>query len=121
MLYHYDRYPQSLIGPMEIVWQPLDQTSVEKMIWIRLHPSIFQEAWSAIRSALLTSSNEGDPPISWDDGESSVRMRDLRGDVDTFEIMGPLAGNVLRRVLRLCKDEISEKSKVGYTISRGIS
>lgn len=115
MLYSYDLYPHGLIGPVEILWQPDEEMNGDRTLWIRIHPSIFQECWDALKSVLKRCSTV--PP---DDAgpsnqlalESAIHMRDLRGEVDAFEIMGPLAGRVLRRVLRVCKDEEHCKHQV---------
>jgi ribonuclease P/MRP protein subunit POP1 len=52
-------------------------------IWIRIHPSIFEEAFAAIRSVGV--------------------VRDLRGELDSFELVGPMSADVLSRVLRPVK------------------
>lgn len=46
----------------------------------------------------------------------ALQLRDLRGELESFEIMGPKSGEVLRRVLRLCKSEKGVKSKVSQII-----
>lgn len=79
LLYHPDTYPLGLIGPAEVIWHG------EKM-WIRVHPSIFDEAYTALK-------REG--------------IRDLRGEIDSFELMGPTAGEVLQRVFRAYRGSIS--------------
>lgn len=45
-----------------------------------------------------------------------VQLKDLRGEIDSFEIMGPKAARVLRRILRLVKSENKEKTQVGHMI-----
>lgn len=80
MLYHLDSYPLGMIGPAEII-------RGEK-IWIRIHSSIFDEAYKAIRLACGI-------------------VRDLRGELDSFELVGPMSGDVLSRVLRPIKGDVS--------------
>lgn len=80
MLYRPDSYPLGLIGPAEII-------RGEK-IWIRIHPSIFDEASAAIKAAVGV-------------------VRDLRGELDNFELVGPMSEEVLSRVLRPIKGDVS--------------
>lgn len=39
-------------------------------------------------------------------------MRDLRGELDSFELTGPQAGDILKRVLRVCRSEDEGKKQV---------
>lgn len=41
-----------------------------------------------------------------------VQLRDLHGEIDSFEILGPKAARILRRILRLVKSETKEKTQV---------
>ncbi len=118
-LYHYDQFPNGLIGSVEIIWQSEGSIN-DRKLWFRLHPSIFQEAWDALKAVikrlLLFATNEAGRSAQLDYGDA-LHMRDLRGEVNAFEIMGPLAGNVVRRVLRICKDEVDAKQRVrSYTL-----
>lgn len=79
-MYYPDSYPFGLIGPAEVI-------RGEK-IWIRIHPSIFDEAFAAVRAAVGI-------------------VRDLRGELDSFELVGPMSGDILSRVLRPVKGEVS--------------
>ena len=115
MLYSCDMYPRGLVGPVEILWQPDEGMNGERTLWIRIHPSIFQESWDTLKSVfkLLSLVSPDDAGPSNEVAlESTIRMRDLRGEVDAFEIMGPLAGSVLRRVFRVCKNEEQSKHQV---------
>jgi len=116
MLYHREGFPPRLIGPVEILWEPHTGHN-ERRIWLRLHPSIFEEAWDALKAAstIISSATSNEASSSCHDQPdmvSAFQMRDLREDIDAFEILGPKAGLVLRRVLRLCRDEVPGKAQV---------
>jgi ribonuclease P/MRP protein subunit POP1 len=95
------------------------QSDPVRSVWIRLHPSIFSEVWDALKLATrfqLDASEQPSGPSSAVSGPGpfgDLQIRDLRGELDGFEITGPLAGKALRRVLRLCRSESGVKSKVG--------
>ena len=61
------------------------------MLWIRLHPTIFQETWDVLQD--LIGSN------------STVEMKDLRDQLGCFELVGPQSGRILRRIIRVCKED----------------
>lgn len=126
-LHATDQYPLGLIGPAEILWQPAtsqqpatgNETTIgnDRRSWIRLHPSIFQDVWRALQVAAQPSTeaengvNEAGPSQSLRNQLAApLQIRDLRGEIDAFEIMGPLAGPVLSTILRLCRgSDIEEK------------
>lgn len=99
--YHYGTFPLGMIGPMEIVWQPVEADDVTRRLWARLHPSIFDEVWETMTTAI--SANE--------DELGSILLQDLRDSVESFEITGPLAGQILSRSLRVCNSEPSDKKR----------
>jgi ribonuclease P/MRP protein subunit POP1 len=122
LIYHPDRFPEGLIGEAEILWRSSESETVSRRtLWLRLHPSIFQETWEAleldIKSRLAAIAQAGSSTSS---RMVNLQIRDLRGEVDGFEITGPMAGQVLRRVLRLCKSEASEKHMVKHIHPRWI-
>ncbi|EIW65998.1 hypothetical protein TREMEDRAFT_70391 [Tremella mesenterica DSM 1558] len=120
--YHPDTFPEGLIGPVGMVWAPalsrqsqLEETlsgnkgsidgrtgpankEDDKRLWIRAHPAIFDQLWGALRVACEKS-------------RAKVTLSDKRGEVGAFEIMGPLAGQVLTRVLSACKTNSGEKKQ----------
>ncbi len=49
--------------------------------------------------------------------QPTLRIEDLRGEINSFEIMGPKAGLVLQGVTSLCKSENGSKRKVGYDLT----
>lgn len=104
------------IGPAEIIWQPSQEGAKERTLWIRLHPAIFQEVWDVFKEAISKSSVSDDFGAGPSDtgylDNSGIQIRDLRAEIDGFEIMGPTAAKILRRVLRLCKGESGVKTQV---------
>jgi ribonuclease P/MRP protein subunit POP1 len=101
LLYHPDSFPLELIGPVEILWCP-DGGKV----WVRLHPSIFEETFDALKLATSTLS-----------AGQMVHVRDLREDLGSFDFVGPLSGRLIRRVLRVCRNESSLKKRVSTRVS----
>ena len=81
-LYHPSQYPQGLIGPVDILWH-----NEAQRIWLRLHPSIFQETWETIADCKT----------------ANVSMLDVRDELAAFELVGPESGRLLRRTLKVCK------------------
>lgn len=115
-MYQPESFPRGLIGPAEILWQPLTQDknphNDARRIWIRVHPSIFDQVFSTLKAVsgnILAEENLSKRV-------QALQLRDLRGELESFEIMGPKSGEVLRRVLRLCKSEKGVKSKVSQII-----
>lgn len=110
-VFHPASFPQGLIGPVDILWQPrLLDDSTTRRLWIRVHPSIFDDTIKAVRQAVSV------PPAAIgvagpSTPSSHVHVRDLRDDLETFEIMGSLAGQAISRVLRLCPLESAQKRK----------
>ncbi|WVW84177.1 hypothetical protein I302_106207 [Kwoniella bestiolae CBS 10118] len=104
MLYHYDSFPTSLIGQAEVIWQTPSESEM-KRVWLRLHPSIFNETWNALKMATSQLQQSESSSIR------TLQIRDLRGDINSIDLIGPKAGKVLRRILRLCKDEKGVKNK----------
>jgi ribonuclease P/MRP protein subunit POP1 len=122
VLYRYKQWPFAMIGPVEILWQPTPTptrstmgTEPMKKVWIRFHPGMFEEAWESIRtgvqgwyqqgtSSYLPESGSGSGPEG-NEGKRGIRMKDLRGELCVFELMGPRSVLVLKGVLGLVKDQ----------------
>ncbi|OXG28540.1 ribonuclease P/MRP protein subunit POP1 [Cryptococcus neoformans Bt120] len=111
LVYQPESFPRGLIGPAEILWQPLTQDKSPhndaRRIWIRVHPSIFDQVFSTLKA--VSGNTLAEENLS--KRVQALQLRDLRGELESFEIMGPKSGEVLRRVLRLCKSEKGVKSK----------
>lgn len=99
--YHLGTFPLGLIGPLEILWQPAKANDDTRTVWARVHPSIFDEVWETMTTAITDNSNEF----------GALLVHDLRDSLESFEITGPLAGQILSRSLRVCNSEPSEKKR----------
>jgi ribonuclease P/MRP protein subunit POP1 len=111
-MFKYGCMPHNLFGPVQILWKPQSEEEGDKTIWLRIHPSIFADVFANIASTLLL------PEFQQHASSSSVpnpvlQLRDLRTEINSFEITGPRAGRVLKRILRLCKTEGKDKRDVG--------
>jgi ribonuclease P/MRP protein subunit POP1 len=111
-LYHSGTWPRGMIGHVELLWQPTSEapttstSGLRRTVWLRLHPAIFEEAYSAVKASIANH------VLQRATAEDIVQMRDLRGEINAFEIMGPNAARVLRGVLTLCKVEKGVKRQV---------
>lgn len=103
-LYRPDTFPLGLIGPVEILWDPSTETAAR--VWIRLHPSIVEETFDALKDA--TSKYAGSSTAS------PLLIRDLSEDLGTFQIVGPRAGRLIRRIFKVCRDESAQKKRVSH-------
>lgn len=106
VFYHTDAYPLHMIGPGEVLWQATEQTIVK--VWLRLHPSIHDAVWSELKLAVVR-----------DGTVEALQVRDLRGELDSFELTGPRSGQVLARVLRVVRSENAETKQVRLRALRG--
>ncbi|KAF8340372.1 uncharacterized protein EI90DRAFT_2906355 [Cantharellus anzutake] len=125
-LYHFSEYPLHLIGPATIMWKPLPDSdgtlefsrepcstetphlpaNPSRIVWVRFHPALFDDVRQALKAgaaAALDSSMERSEHHS----ETHLDIIDLRGSLNAFEIMGPRTGEILRRVLRIVRNEKS--------------
>ncbi|KAH8824939.1 POP1-domain-containing protein [Flagelloscypha sp. PMI_526] len=110
-LYDHGHYPFNLLGPVSLLWRPHVEETSEKTagtstssapnstIWIRLHPSIFSLALRALKTgatqalhAASRASNEA-PTVE-------VEFTNLSNGLNTYEIMGPKANQVLKGALK---------------------
>jgi hypothetical protein len=73
-----------------------------RKVWIRVHPSIFDDVLSAIQTA-------GNRAAGSSKDQASLEIRNIRDELECFELMGPLAGKVIQRVLRVSDGESQKK------------
>lgn len=90
-----------------MLWKPSATSQAEQATaWVRVHPSIFQEAWKAL------ASQSGD----------DVRMRDLRSELESFELIGPSSGSAILRSLPFSPSEPVENSQsISSVLSRDVA
>jgi ribonuclease P/MRP protein subunit POP1 len=105
MLHHYKQWPLGMIGPAEILWQSSSIPTARKQVWVRFHPAMFPEAWEAIRSSVSGWYEQGSSTTQGKGEPGTIVMKDLRGDICAFELMGPRSASVLRGVMGLVKDQ----------------
>lgn len=105
MLHHHKQWPLGMIGPAEVLWQPSTPTAATKKVWIRFHPAMFPEAWEAIRCSVSGWYEQGSSSGTNRGEQGTIVMKDLRGDICAFELMGPRSASVLRGVMGLVKDQ----------------
>lgn len=91
--YQPGAFPLGMIGPVEVLWQRKGVSDTSRRLWLRSHPSIFDNVLQAVEGAAQTISS------------SRVVVRNLCDELEAFEIMGPQSGAILRRVLRFCHSE----------------
>ncbi|KAJ4501438.1 NUC188 domain-containing protein [Lentinula lateritia] len=134
-IYAPNRYPLGLICPITVMWKsrpsimskPLEEASKSKkgkgkdkqkevppeasdnmrILWIYFHPSVYDEVFSALRTATSqTLEAAGSQGVIVD-----VELIDIRGEVGIFEIMGPKSNQVLRGSLSPVMAQASDDFK----------
>lgn len=127
-LHRYREWPAGMIGPAEILWQPRPTSNTgdrkgkrkqvgnpvedacKRHLWIRIHPSIFDETYKTLVKAI--SSYYQRPDARSADRGVGVEMKDLRGAMNSFEIMGPRSMQILEGILDPCRTESAPKKAV---------
>jgi ribonuclease P/MRP protein subunit POP1 len=128
-LHRFREWPAGMIGPAEILWRPQETPSTgdrkgkrkqvgdpsarqgkdARQIWIRLHPSIFDETYTTFVKAITSFYQRDNAHPSEGSG---VELRDLRGSINCFELTGPRALQILESVLDVCRNETAPKKAV---------
>ncbi|KAJ7601074.1 ribonucleases P/MRP protein subunit POP1-domain-containing protein [Mycena floridula] len=67
-----------------------------RVVWVRCHPSLFDDIFSTLQSSISTVL---DAAKRTSGSDIEVELGDLRGQVNSFDIMGPKASQVLKGVL----------------------
>lgn len=129
-LHRYREWPAGMIGPAEILWRPRppsttsdrkgkrkqvgnpveDDVGQQKHLWIRIHPAIFDETYQNLVKA-ITSYYQRPEARALDRG-SGIEMKDVRGSMNSFEIMGPRSIQILQGILDVCRSEVAPKKAV---------
>jgi ribonuclease P/MRP protein subunit POP1 len=66
-----------------------------RCLWLRIHPAIFECVTSELKRAISRVLDRPRPSTE----EFEVEIADLRGQINSFEIMGPMSNQVLRGAL----------------------
>ena len=83
-----------------------------RTVWIRSHPAVFEEAFSALQNAAslaLASLKKAFP--TEDVQKFEVEIADLRESINVFEIMGPKSNQVLKGALSPVGEDKREEFK----------
>jgi ribonuclease P/MRP protein subunit POP1 len=115
-VYEDQTFPYGLIGPVDILWRPEEQHLEDRTVWLRIHPSIYQPTMDLLRGLISLGNDEASSSSKVH--QPFIVMNDLRGEVDSFEVMGPKSARILRRILRLSKTEGKDKQKVSPRVVR---
>ncbi|KAJ9109900.1 hypothetical protein QFC19_001880 [Naganishia cerealis] len=129
-LHRHREWPGGMIGPAELLWRPQalvtspvngnnkrkresktdvsdNPASNTRQLWIRVHPSIVDETYGTFVKAITSFYQQKDRQSTA--RTSSLEIRDLRGEINSFEITGPKAIQVIGGVLDICRSEIPPK------------
>ncbi|KAA1469823.1 POP1-domain-containing protein [Dentipellis sp. KUC8613] len=72
---------------------------ISRTIWIRCHPTIFKDAYLALKIATSTTLEELKKSSDHLDKKYEVELANLSDSVNVFEIMGPKSSQVIRGAL----------------------
>jgi len=79
-----------------------------RIVWIRSHPAVFEDVFASIQTA---ASLTVEAFKKSKDEEVEIKLSDLRGQVNVFEIMGPKSSQVIKGVMTPVKENRSEDFK----------
>ncbi|RPD62234.1 POP1-domain-containing protein [Lentinus tigrinus ALCF2SS1-7] len=136
-IYGYNKYPYNLIGPATVLWHAIstdappviqrgsgkgkgkgkgkeketapatDTQQRIRTVWIRVHPSITEEAHDALRLS-ASFALDGAKQVG---RVAAIEMADLREHFNVFEIMGPKSSQVIKGALRPVDDKREDFKK----------
>lgn len=87
-----------------------DSMDVERVVWLRFHPSAFAEVHKTICEVTSTVLAEV-KKSSQSGAEHEVEIVDLRKDFNIFEIMGPKSSQVIKGALKPVADDKRKEFK----------
>jgi ribonuclease P/MRP protein subunit POP1 len=85
-------------------------TAPARTIWVWAHPSVFEEVYAELRTA-VSFALESVKNVSTSADLCEVEMADLREQVNVFEIMGPKSSQVIKGAFRPILDDTREEFK----------
>ncbi|KAK7681603.1 hypothetical protein QCA50_015336 [Cerrena zonata] len=89
----------------------IDISPPTRLLWIKVHPSIFHEVYIELRDAASFALETVKKSSQSDEPELTVEIADLRTKLNIFEIMGPKSSQIIRGVLRPVLDDKREELK----------
>lgn len=116
-------YPFGFISPVQVLWQPTleeapdakklasnstedpapnSENEAHRIVWLRFHPAAYEMASRALTRAVTAVLNHqresGRPSVE-------VEIADLRGQFNSFELIGPKSSQVIRGALTLSQSD----------------
>lgn len=95
---------------------PPERLDLIRTVWIRSHPAMFEQVQDAVQTAvakiLAEINRHADPPTSEQPAET-IEIRDLKDEMNAFDLIGPQSTAILQGVLNLVKDHgINSREKI---------
>lgn len=126
-LYYLDTYPIGLIGPATIIWDSLSPTDVEqetnptalRQLYLRFHPSLLKAVTGAIEQSIKAF--QAKAPVLTPGQQHTAEEVAFRSvgmyfrSFCAFEIMGPMASDVVKACLKPINSTADAKRKVRLT------
>ena len=137
-IYEHSRYPYDLVGPATIIWHAdapeprppaitrgksakgkgkgkdtelvANQQERQRVVWIRVHPSITEDVHEVLRISLAFALDA----VKQTGRVAEAELADLREHFNVFEIMGPKASLVIKGALRPVYDQRGDFKKVRW-------
>jgi ribonuclease P/MRP protein subunit POP1 len=78
---------------------------LERTVWVRVHPAAFDDVWGTLQAAASHAVNGASNSAPGESENEAVKLADLRGQLNVFEIMGPKANQVIKGALSPIGDD----------------
>ena len=136
VMYHSARYPYGAIGPVEFLWQPVNDdvvltTDSTIKLWLTVSPAIYDEVIEelAVATATFDPGCRGDRPennngesgvVDSDESRSSkVTVTSLRDEFVRFRLIGPRSHAIVMETLKpITADPMTSDPGEPHLISR---
>ncbi|KAJ2701483.1 Ribonucleases P/MRP protein subunit pop1 [Coemansia sp. IMI 203386] len=86
-LYRAGRYPCGVLGPATVLWKPSADSGSQRILWLRMHPSLAADVRAELDAAAPCA------------GTSGLRVQDVSCDLVSFELLGTSSTPLLAAVL----------------------
>ncbi|KAJ1976511.1 Ribonucleases P/MRP protein subunit pop1 [Dimargaris verticillata] len=128
VLYHPGQYPHGCIGPVTLLWCPVDildsvqpnaSMPLARKLWLIVHPGAFEELMSVLEQT-VQSLAETNPHLA---SAPFCQVTDLTGQLNLFEFTGPHTVGLLEAIFTLASapDEYSERTATVAQLWQGIT
>jgi ribonuclease P/MRP protein subunit POP1 len=88
--------------------EPFPDSEPPRIVWIRSHPAVFEDVFASLQKAASLTVEAFEKSK---DKEVEIKLSDLRGQVNVFEIMGPKSSQVIKGAMTPVKDNKGEYFK----------